>query len=96
MKTPRLSSSEAWRFGPDWPGRRCCAKTRRGTSCQKPALQGNARCQLHGARGGAPSGPANGNFKSGRYTKERIARRREQSSQLRELYRLGKAIGMFG
>lgn len=56
MNTPRLFSSEAWRFGPDWPGRRCGAKTRRGTPCQKPSLKGNARCQLHGGRGGAPSG----------------------------------------
>jgi hypothetical protein len=22
-----------WRFGPDWPGQRCGAKTRRGTAC---------------------------------------------------------------
>ena len=26
-----------WRFGPDWPGQRCGAKTRRGTACQRPA-----------------------------------------------------------
>jgi len=38
MTTSRLLSSEAWRFGPDWPGRRCGAKTRRGTPCQKPSL----------------------------------------------------------
>ena len=93
MTTPR---SIAWRFGPDWPGRRCGAKTRRGTPCQKPALRGNARCQLHGALGGAPCGAANGNYKTGVYTKERIAVRRKQSAELRRLYRLGKAIGMFG
>jgi hypothetical protein len=94
--TPRLLSGEEWRFGPDWPGRRCGAKTRRGTLCQKPALRGNARCQIHGGRGGAPSGSANGNYKTGEYTKERIARNRETSAKLRALYRLGKSIGYFG
>jgi hypothetical protein len=94
--TPILLSAEEWRFGPDWPGRRCGAKTRRGTPCQKPALVGNARCQLHGARGGAPSGPANGNFKTGKFTKERLARNRETSAELRRLYRLGKLCGFFG
>ena len=26
-----------WRFGPNWPGKRCEAKTRKGTPCQRPA-----------------------------------------------------------
>ena len=88
--------SHFWRFGPDWPGRRCLAKTRRGTPCQKPALTGNARCQIHGGRGGAPSGSANGNYRHGRYTKKRMAIRREQAAQLRELERLGRSLGLFG
>ena len=96
LKTTRLLSGEEWRFGPDWPGRRCHAKTRRGTKCQKAALKGNARCQIHGGRGGAPSGAANGNFKHGRYTKVAKASQREQTARLRALYRLGKSIGMFG
>ena len=25
-----------WRFGPNWPGKRCEAKTRKGTPCQRP------------------------------------------------------------
>ena len=37
-----------WRFGPDWPGPRCGAKTRRGTACQCPANKKNGRCRLHG------------------------------------------------
>ena len=43
-----------WRFGPDWPGQRCDAKTRKGTVCQKPPLTGKARCRLHG---GLSTGP---------------------------------------
>ena len=37
------------RFGPNWPGMRCLAKTRRGTECQSAAYKHNGRCRLHGA-----------------------------------------------
>ena len=37
-----------WRFGPDWPGQRCGAKTRRGAACLRPANKKNGRCRLHG------------------------------------------------
>ena len=43
-----------WQFGPNWPGERCGAKTRRGTLCQCPAKQTVGRCRLHG---GASTGP---------------------------------------
>jgi hypothetical protein len=96
MITPRFAAaSKRWRLGPDWPGRRCGAKTRRGTPCQKPALKTNSRCQLHGGRGGAPSGAANGRYRNGRYTKEHKAKVRAEKAQLRELERLGRSIGMF-
>ena len=36
------------RFGPDWPGIRCLAKTRRGTECQRAAYKHSTRCALHG------------------------------------------------
>ena len=98
MNTP---SSLRLRFGPDWPGRRCHARTRRGTACQKPALRGNARCQLHGARGGAPSGPANGRYRHGRFTKEALAARkarvaigRAEMAELRFLEKLARSLGM--
>ena len=38
------------RFGPQWKGIRCGAKTRRGTPCLKPAIKHKTRCQLHGGR----------------------------------------------
>ena len=38
------------RFGPNWSGTRCGAKTRRGTLCLKPAIKNKTRCQLHGGR----------------------------------------------
>ena len=45
------------RFGPDWPGQRCLAKTRRGTPCQNPAIRGRGRCKLHGGRTTGPRTP---------------------------------------
>ena len=74
-----------WRFGPDWPGQRCGAKTRRGTACQRPANKRNGRCRLHG---GASSGPrteqgrakiAAANITTGQHTKAMIARRKEEA-----------------
>ena len=44
------------RFGPNWPGRRCEAKTRKGTPCQRLAKLPVGRCSLHG---GASTGPRN-------------------------------------
>ena len=51
-----------WQFGPNWPGQRCEAQTRRGTPCQSPAYKHNHRCRLHG---GLATGPT---------TKEGLAR----------------------
>jgi len=45
-----IEAGMATRFGPSWPGKRCLAKTRRGTLCQNPAIGGRNRCKLHGGR----------------------------------------------
>ena len=72
-----------WRFGPDWPGQKCGAKTRRGTGCQRPANKKNGRCILHG---GASTGPrteegrariSQANLRHGNYTKDRLEKQRE-------------------
>ena len=47
-------SGLATRFGADWPGRRCGAKTRQGTPCQNPAIKDRARCKLHGGKSTGP------------------------------------------
>ena len=49
-----IKSGLKTRFGPDWPGKRCLAKTRRGTPCQNPAIGGRTRCKLHGGRSTGP------------------------------------------
>ena len=80
------------RFGPDWPGLRCLAKTRRGTECQKPAIKGRVRCQLHGGRSTGPKTPegrariAAANFKHGNRTKERLAENKERAAVNRQIW----------
>ncbi|WP_236728771.1 HGGxSTG domain-containing protein [Methylobacterium sp. WSM2598] len=51
---------------------RCCARTRRGTECQSPAVRGKRRCRIHGgaARSGAPRGERNGRYVHGLRTAE--------------------------
>ena len=70
------------RFGPNWPGIRCLAKTRRGTKCQRAAYKHNGRYGLHrglstGAR--TPEGLQRisvTNLKHGRQTKDKLAAQR--------------------
>jgi hypothetical protein len=54
MTNTNLEKGIPWRFGPNWPGQRCGAKTRKGTPCQRPARLPVGRCKLHG---GASTGP---------------------------------------
>jgi len=80
------------RFGPDWPGQRCLAKTRQGGECQKPALKNKSRCQLHGGRSTGPrteegrSRISALHYKHGRRTKERIAADRARAQANREIW----------
>ena len=37
------------RFGPNWPGQGCLAKTGRDTKCQRAAFKHNGRCAMHTA-----------------------------------------------
>jgi hypothetical protein len=63
---------------------RCGAKTRGGTSCQRPALRGRKRCRLHGGLSpGAPRSSKNGNFRNGDWTAEAIAERKWLRSLVR-------------
>ena len=71
------------RFGPNWQGVRCLAKTRRGTKCQRAAYKHNGRCALHW--GGLSTGArtqeglqriSEANIKHGRQTKDELAGQR--------------------
>jgi hypothetical protein len=64
--------------------RRFHARTRRGTLCQSPTVQGKARCQLHGGAEGIGGQPGNRNaFRHGRYSAEAIAKRRMVAALIR-------------
>jgi hypothetical protein len=56
---------------------RCTGKTKRtGLPCQAPAVRGWSVCRMHGAHGGAPSGPGNGMWRHGGRSAETIGIRR--------------------
>jgi hypothetical protein len=42
------------RFGPNWPGVRCGAKTRSGGKCQRPAVKRTGKCTRHGGKSTGP------------------------------------------
>ena len=90
------------RFGPKWPGKRCLAKTRRGTACQRAAYKHNGRCALHGGRSTGPKTQrglqriSEANLKHGRQTKDKLAAQRHAAEVGRrvigELKRIEDAI----
>lgn len=46
------------RFGPNWPGLRCGAKTRSGGKCQRPAVKRTGKCTRHGGKSTGPRSQA--------------------------------------
>jgi len=90
------------RFGPNWPGKRCLAKTRRGTACQRAAYKHNGRCALHGGRATGPKTQrglqriSRANLRHGRQTKDKLAAQRHAAAVGRrvmgELKRIENAI----
>jgi hypothetical protein len=62
---------------------RCTAMSKRTKQrCGAPAERGKHVCRFHGARAGAPSGTANGQYKHGQYSQEAIQVRRSISALL--------------
>jgi glucans biosynthesis protein len=51
-------------------------------------MRGKPVCRLHGGKGGGPSGERNGAYRTGRYTAEAKAERRQTRAVIRELRRL--------
>ena len=91
LKKDNVTIGLQWRFGPDWPGQRCDAKTRRGTPCQCPANKKNGRCRLHG---GASTGAKTeegrarisvANLRHGKFTKDKLERRKANAANGREI-----------
>jgi hypothetical protein len=66
--------------------KRCRAKSKRsGVGCKSPAVTGWNVCRMHGARGGAPPGAKNGNYRTGLHTQEAKRDGRDLRSCLRYL-----------
>ena len=70
----------------------CGARTRAGNPCQKPPLQGKARCRLHG--GMSLSGKDHPNYKHGHCTKEARKQTVEGSAHIKFLETLLIKLGM--
>ena len=84
-------------YKPDWKAAlamaqaapRCRARCRRSKlPCRGPAMHWRPVCRLPGGKGGGPKGERNGAYRTGRYTAEAKAERKEQRALIRELRRL--------
>jgi hypothetical protein len=49
------------RFGPNWPGKRCEARTKNSGECQRPAVKTTGRCTRHGGKSTGPRSTAGRN-----------------------------------
>ena len=87
------------RFGIDWPGQRCLAKTRRGGQCQCPAVKGKHRCRIHG---GLSTGPRTKTgkekarqavLKHGHFTKAALAERKRILREIADIESWARAQG---
>ena len=73
------------RFGPDWPGVRCGARTKAGGACQRPAVKRTGRCTRHGGKSTGPRTQAGRekiaalHTKHGRLTKQKRAAARKRA-----------------
>lgn len=73
---------------------RCTATAKTtGCRCKGPAVKGWSVCRMHGARGGAPVGPANGRWRHGNRTSEAETMRRELAELVREAREAARALG---
>ena len=86
------------RFGPDWPGVRCGARTKAGGQCQRPAVKRTGRCNRHGGKSTGPRTQA-GRHKiaalhttHGSLTKERRAAAKKRAEVGRKVRAEIKAI----
>ena len=88
----------ATRFGPEWAGQRCGARTKTGAPCQRPAVKRTGRCTRHGGRSTGPR-TAEGRARiaaahttHGRQTKEARAETKRRAQLGREIRAEVRAI----
>jgi len=93
------NKEKANQLGPNWPGQRCLAKTRKGTPCQNPAVKDKSRCRMHGGKSTGPrtaEGKARvvaANTKHGRRSAAHVSRIRFINAELRRITKALKAEG---
>ena len=98
--TALIEAGIATRFGPDWPGRRCGAKTRAGGACQNPAIGGRSRCKLHGGLSTGPRTPEGkarsiaAHTKHGRRSRAHVEKVKAINAELRRLTNQLKLQGL--
>jgi len=89
--TALIKVGQATRFGPNWPGHRCGAKTRAGGACKNPAVKNRNRCELHG---GLSTGPmsevgkrqiVDAHLKHGRRSRAHVERIKAINADLRRV-----------
>ena len=95
-----LEASKATRFGPDWPGQRCLAKTRRGTLCRNPAITDRNRCRMHGGKSTGPRSPQGkekvrkANWKHGLRSRAHVAKMKQIRGDLKRVTRDLRQAGL--
>lgn len=73
---------------------RCGARTRTGTPCRSPAVQGKRRCRMHGGAKGSGAPQRNSNaLKHGTYTQAAFERRAVLRNMIREAEKLVRESG---
>jgi hypothetical protein len=96
----RFEAGNKWRFGPERPLQSCGARTRRGTACQKPPLNGKTRCRLHGGLSTGPKTPEGkarivaAHFKHGRRSRAFAEARKQIWADLRAVEVRMRADGL--
>ena len=90
MKTPDNPMRPAQRLA-DAPRCTAMAKATR-CRCKAPAVKGWNVCRMHGARGGAPSGAANGRWRHGNRTKASETMRSALAALMTQARETAKAL----
>ena len=81
----------ATRFGPEWQGKHCGARTKAGTPCQRAAVKRTGRCTRHGGKSTGPrtvegrARIAAAQTTHGRLTKEKRAEAKRRAQVVREI-----------
>ncbi|WP_244607694.1 MULTISPECIES: HGGxSTG domain-containing protein [Bradyrhizobium] len=84
MTSDHIRHTDAMQSSP-----RCGARTRHGTACRAPAMQGKARCRMHGGarRSGAPKGNRNA-LRHGMFTEDGSAERHQVQALLEDAWKV--------